>query len=40
MTDKENEQALDAASPKAIVAPKRARRSMFGLRRNILSMEH
>jgi hypothetical protein len=40
MTDKENEQALDAASPKAIVAPKRARRSMFGLRRNILSTEH
>jgi len=36
--DKENE-AIVLASPKVGVAPKRTRRSMFGLRRNVLSPE-
>lgn len=36
--NKENEIAV--ASPKASAASKRARRSLFGLRRNVLSTEH
>jgi hypothetical protein len=36
--DKENEIAV--ASPKASAASRRARRSLFGLRRNVLSTEH